>query len=191
MLTFSSIEPTMAEPMKTPPTTYVALLRGVNVGGSNRLLMAELRAHFESLGCLDVRTFIQSGNVIFRSAKAVRFDHLEAEITSRFDIATPVVLRTAKQFSTAVRRNPFPDVDQSRLHLGFLRQAPTADAVARLELEQFMPDEAHIVEADVYLYLPSGMARNKLPTYVDRHLKASMTVRNWNTVTELHALTNA
>lgn len=181
----------MAEPMKTPPTTYVALLRGVNVGSYNRLLMAELRAHFEALGYLDVRTFIQSGNVIFRSAKAVRSDHLEAEITNRFDIATPVVLRTARQFSTAVRRNPFPDVDRSRLHLGFLRQAPAADAVARLELEQFTPDEAQIVQADVYLYLPSGMARNKLPTYVDRHLKAAMTVRNWNTVTELHALTNA
>ena len=133
--------------MKTPPTTYVALLRGVNVGSYNRLLMAELRAHFEALGYLDVRTFIQSGNVIFRSAKAVRSDHLEAEITNRFDIATPVVLRTARQFSTAVRRNPFPDVDRSRLHLGFLRQAPTADAVARLELEQFTPDEAQIVSS--------------------------------------------
>ena len=181
----------MAEPMKSPSTTYVALLRGVNVGGNNRLLMAELRAHFESLGYLDVRTFIQSGNVIFRSANVVRSDHLEAEIMNRFDIATPVVLRTATQFSTAVRRNPFPDVDRSRLHLGFLRQAPTADAVARLELEQFAPDEARIVHADVYLHLPSGMARSTLPTHVDRNLKASMTVRNWNTVTKLHALTNA
>ena len=177
--------------MKTPLTTYVALLRGVNVGGNNRLLMAELRAHFASLGYLDVRTFIQSGNVIFRSAKAVRSDHLEAEIANQFDIVTPVVLRTAQQLATAVRRNPFPDVDRARLHLGFLRQPPVADAVARLELEQFTPDEARVVRADVYLYLPSGMARNKLPTYVDRHLKASMTVRNWNTVTELHALTRA
>jgi len=181
----------MAVPVKTPPTTYVALLRGVNVGGNNRLLMADLRAHFASLGYLEVRTFIQSGNVIFQSANAVRSEHLEAAIANQFDIVTPVVLRTAQQIAAAVRRNPFADLDRGRLHVGFLRQTPLAGAVAGLELEQFAPDRARVVQSDVYLYLPNGTARSKLATYVDRRLKSSMTVRNWNTVSELHALTNA
>ena len=177
--------------MTTPLTTYVALLRGVNVGGNNRLLMAELRAHFESMGYQRVRTFIQSGNVIFESSTVVHSAPLETAIADEFGIVTPVVLRTAQQIATAVRRNPFVDVERARLHLGFLRQAPLAGDVAQLDLEPFAPDQALVVGSDVYLYLPSGMARNKLPTYVDRRLKSSMTVRNWNTVTELHELTTA
>jgi uncharacterized protein (DUF1697 family) len=181
----------MAVPTKTPPVTYVALLRGVNVGGNNRLLMADLRAHFASLGYLEVRTFIQSGNVIFQSADAVRSEHLEAAIANQFDIVTPVVLRTAQQIAATARRNPFADLDRGRLHVGFPRQTPIAGAVAGLELEQFAPDQARVVQSDVYLYLPNGTARSKLATYVDRRLKCSMTVRNWNTVAQLHALTNA
>lgn len=181
----------MAERMTKSPTTYVALLRGVNVGGTNRLLMADVRALFESLGYEDVRTFIQSGNVIFRSSGAVRSHDLEAEIATSFNIVTPVIVRSALQMATAVRRDPFPDADRSRLHFGFLRHAPAPDSLAGLELEQFAPDRAHVVGSDVYLYLPSGVARNKLPTYVDRRLKSSMTIRNWNTVNELHALTTA
>ena len=176
--------------MKTSITTYIALLRGVNVGGHNKLVMAELRAHFESLGLRDVQTFIQSGNVIFTSADDIHSDALEAAISSRFDIVTPVVLRTAPQFATVARHHPFPGVDLARLHVGFLRQTPSAGDVAALELDQFSPDRARVVNGDVYLYLPSGMARNKLSPYVDRRLKSAMTIRNWNTVTKLCALTS-
>jgi uncharacterized protein (DUF1697 family) len=176
--------------MKKTPTTYVALLRGINVGGKNRILMAELRTMFESLGHREVRTFIQSGNVIFRSDSIVRSDDLETAITTRFDIVTRIIIRTAQQMATAVHRDPFPGADLTRLHVGFLSQEPANDAVAGLELEQFAPNQAYVVGSDVYLYLPSGMARNKLPTYVDRRLKSSMTVRHWNTVNGLHALTS-
>jgi len=174
--------------MTTSLTAYVALLRGVNVGGNNTLLMADLRAHFESLGLSDVRTFIQSGNVLFNSADDVRADTLEAAIAKRFNIETPVIVRTARQFATAARRRPFPEADTTRLHVGFLRRDPTADKVAALELDQFAPDQAVVIGSEVYLSLPSGMARNKLPTYVDRRLGSSMTIRNWNTVTKLLAM---
>ncbi|HUQ40096.1 MAG TPA: DUF1697 domain-containing protein [Acidimicrobiales bacterium] len=166
--------------------TYVALLRGINVGGKNKVPMAELRAVFEALGHSDVRTYIQSGNVVFSGPKAPTPATLEKAIGAEFGIDLTVVVRTPAQLSAAVgKKNPFPTANTSALHIGFMAEAPAAAAVKALDRERFLPEEFAVVGSDLYLHLPDGMGRTKLPPYLDRQLKVPTTVRNWNTVTKL------
>jgi uncharacterized protein (DUF1697 family) len=163
----------------------VGLLRAVNVGGKNKLPMGELRALFESLGHSEVSTFIQSGNVIFTADDSVTPKQLEAAIERRFGFQITVVLRTASELEGVVKANPFGSADPSHLHVGFMAEKPSAAVVAMLDTERFRPDEFAIHGAELYLHLPNGMARTKLPAYIDRQLKIPTTVRNWNTVNKL------
>jgi uncharacterized protein (DUF1697 family) len=166
-------------------TSYVCLLRGVNVGGKNKLAMHELRDLFESLGYRDVQTFIQSGNVVFSSRTAVQALALETEIRRHFELSVAVVLRTGPQLRKVVADNPFAGRDPVKLHVGFMaKKAPTA-AVAGLDVGAFDPERFSVKGTEIYLYLPNGMARTKVPSYLDRRLKVPTTIRNWNTVTKL------
>jgi uncharacterized protein (DUF1697 family) len=164
---------------------YVGLLRGVNVGGRNKLPMAELRARFESLGHTKVSTFIQSGNIVFTTAKPITARSLERAIAAEFGISPTVMLRTPQELRRVVKSNPFGAVDPSKLHVGFMAQKPSAAAVAKLDAERFLPDEFAIRGRELYFHLPNGMGRTKLPPYLDRQLKIPTTVRNWNTVNKL------
>lgn len=167
---------------------YVALLRGVNVGGKNRLPMAALRELFVELGYEGVTTLIQSGNVVFSSEAPVRAEDLGAAIGRRFGIDTAVAVREGSALRRALDANPFAGVDPDRLHLGLLSSAPTPSAVAGLDASPFAPDRFAVVGAELYLDLPNGMARTKLPGYLDRRLRAHATIRNWRTATRLVAL---
>jgi uncharacterized protein (DUF1697 family) len=170
---------------------YVALLRGINVGGKNKLPMADLRARFESLGHTDVSTFIQSGNVIFTAARSVTSRSLETAIATEFGFEISVVLRTPSELATVVKANPFTRVDISKLHVGFMAAKPAAAAVAKLDAERFRPEEFAIRGSELYFHLPDGIGRTKLPGYLDRQLKIPTTVRNWNTVNKLLELASA
>ena len=169
--------------------TYVGLLRGVNVGGKNKLPMADLRALVAALGHTDVSTLIQSGNVIFTAKKAVTPATLERAITKEFDIQSRVVLRTATELAKVVDANPFTGADTSKLHVGFMVDKPTAAVVKSLDGDGFSPEQFVIKGRELYLHLPNGMGRSKLPAYLDRRLKIPTTVRNWNTVTKLLDMT--
>jgi uncharacterized protein (DUF1697 family) len=169
--------------------TYVGLLKGVNVGGKNNMPMAGLRALFESLGFGEVKTFIQSGNVVFRSAQPPRSTEIEAAIMDGFGIATTVVLRTPKELVKVIKNNPFAQLEGSYLHVGFMAARPKDIDVSNLDREYFSPERFEIVAGEIFLYLPNGMARSKLPRYLDRQLKVQITVRNWNTINRLVALT--
>lgn len=170
--------------------TVVALLRGVNVGG-RKLPMAELRELVESLGYDDVRTYIQSGNLLFRAAKRPRPAALEAAIEERFGLRVDVILRSAANLATVVKRNPFPRAEGSKLHVGFMASKPPASVLVAIDGEPFLPDEFAVVGTELYLHLPDGMGRTKLPDYLVRRLKVPTTVRNWNTVTKLVELSRA
>ena len=170
---------------------FVGLLRGINVGGKNKLPMGELRTLFESLGHSEVSTFIQSGNVIFTGNEPVTPKQLETAIASRFGFEITVVLRTPTELERVVKGNPFPSVDPSKLHVGFMAEKPPGAAVAKLERERFRPDGFAIRGAELYLHLPNGMARTKLPGYLDRQLKIPTTVRNWSTVNRLIELSGS
>jgi uncharacterized protein (DUF1697 family) len=176
-------------PTRAP--VYVSLLRGVNVGGKNKLAMADLRLLFESLGLADVRTFIQSGNVIFKSDQVPNSSLLEGAIAERFGIATDVMLRTASELGIVAQRSPFLEDEGTHIYVGFMAREPSKAVVAALDVAHFGAERSKIVGSEVYLSLPSGMGEAKLPSYLTRQLKVPMTVRNWNTVKKLLELSLA
>jgi uncharacterized protein (DUF1697 family) len=168
--------------------TYVALLRGVNVGGRHRVPMDALRERFELLGCHAVRTHIQSGNVVFERAVAPDVAAIERDLSSAFDFTVPVILRTASEMGTIAGRDPFPGVERSKLHVAFLGATPQPDGVAACDPEAFAPERFAFAGSDLYLYLPAGMASTKLPAYLERRVNVPMTIRNWQTTSTLATL---
>ena len=139
----------------------------------------------ESLGHDDVRTYIQSGNVVFSAKRRPAAATLESAIEQKFGLKVDVMLRTPAQLAKAVERNPFPKADRSKLHVGFMARAPGAAAVRAIDADAFLPEEFAVVGSELYLHLPKGMGRTKLPDFVLRRLKVPTTLRNWNTVTKL------
>jgi len=170
---------------------YVALLRGINVGGKHPVPMAKLRARCESLGFRDVATYIQSGNIVFTATKPVTTAAFEKSLRSEFGFEIPVVLRTASELARVIKGDPFPKADRSEVHVGFMATKPTAAAIKGIDHDRFLPEEVVVKGSEVYYRLPNGMGRAKLPLHVDRQLKIPTTVRNWNTVTKLLSLLDA
>ena len=176
-------------------TTYIALLRGINVGGNVKLPMADLRKLVASVGGEDVQTYIQSGNVVFthtaRSAPKLTAE-LEAAIRhgTGFDIA--VVLRTANELGDVIEHNPYDATDPTKVHVVFLSEAPLATALDKIDAARFAPEEMTSRGRELYLHLPDGMGRAKLPTQLGKLGPAvSATARNWRTVLKLHDLATA
>lgn len=171
----------------------IALLRGLNLGPHNRIKMPELTHLFEEAGCREVRTYIQSGNVLFSAPAAVLArvpQRVEAALAAR-EVNSPVVLRSAAELAAIVAGNPFEGAPPKSLHVGFLAASPTKAAVASLDPNRSPPDAFVLKGRELYLSLPNGAARSKLTTaYFDAKLKTLTTVRNWNTVRELARLAN-
>jgi uncharacterized protein (DUF1697 family) len=177
--------------------THVALLRGLNVGGKNILPMSDLRALFTAAGCRDVRTYIQSGNVIFTAdadAIASLPEAVAARITERFGFRTPVILRTGAELADVIRHNPFiaQGAATEELHVSFLAERPNATQIDSLDPNRSPPDTFVVRGQEIYLRFPRGLGRTKLTSeYFDRRLATTGTVRNWRTVTKLLALMDA
>ena len=173
---------------------YVALLRGINVGGHRKLLMRDLAAMFAAAGCENIRTYIQSGNVVFWTSPALA-DGLSARMTAAIAAShgfqIPVVMRTASEFDRIVRGNPFlaAGADPTKLYVGFLAALPDPMRIARLDPDRSPPDVFKVRGGEVYLHFPAGVARSKLSNdYFDRTLGTVCTIRNWRTVRRLHAM---
>jgi uncharacterized protein (DUF1697 family) len=175
--------------------TYVALLRGINLGGKNRLPMADLAAMCTEAGCSHVRTYIQSGNVIFTAAPgcADRLPRgLAARIEQRFGFRTSVVCRTAAELHRVATGNPFlrADVETETLHVAFLADAPGKRLIAALDPRRSPGDFFQVRGQEIYLRLPNGVARTKLTNaYFDSMLATTSTLRNWRTVLKLIEMT--
>lgn len=169
----------------------IALLRGVNVGGRNKLPMEDLKAMVEGLGGQRVRTYIQSGNVVFEAAGTVArqaAESLAAAIAREAGISPPVVLRTLSELRRIVGDNPYvgPNREERELHVVFLADLPSADDVAALDHRRSPPDEFAVRGREIYLRCPNGLARTKLSNaYFDSRLKTTSTVRNWRTTLKL------
>ena len=175
----------------TGTSTYVALLRGINVGGNNMLPMKDLAAMFSKAGCADVRTYIQSGNVVFRAAAevAARIPAAIAKaIATRAKLQIPVIVRSSAQLRGIAEKNPFlrRDVDTDKLQVVFLAGTPGKAAVAALDPKRSPPDEFIAQGAEIYLHCPNGYGRTKFSNaYFDSKLATTSTVRNWRTVLKL------
>jgi uncharacterized protein (DUF1697 family) len=175
-------------------TIHLALLRGINVGGKNKIPMKELVKIFVECGCDQVRTYIQSGNVIFQAA-AERLPQIPGEVTAqianRFGYQIPVILRTREQLERIIRNNPFlaSGIGPEALHIMFLADKPTAIQVAALDPNRSPPDAFNVRGRDIYLHFPLGSADSKLTNaYFDSKLGTASTARNWRTVITLFEL---
>jgi len=174
--------------------TYIALFRGINVGGRNTLPMKDLVARLEDLGCEDVKTYIQSGNAVFRHREldgpglAAR---ISAAISQNYGFQPDVLLLTTDRLERAVASNPFPDAesDPSRLHLLFLAtpvESPDTGAIEKLRAE----NERFAVTTDVaYLHAPDGIGRSRLAARLERALGVAATGRNWRSVGKILEMT--
>jgi uncharacterized protein (DUF1697 family) len=176
--------------------TWIALLRGINLGARNKVSMPDLRELFSDLGAEDVTTYVQSGNVVFRSAAAR--DELtraiENEIRSRFGLDVTILLRTNEELAAVAAGNPFAadEPEPTKLHATFLVKSPERARVSALEEKQFEPDRFHVTSDVVYLHCPEGYGRSKLSNaFFEKQLGVAATTRNWRTVTTLAELANA
>jgi uncharacterized protein (DUF1697 family) len=181
--------------MAQAQTTFVALLRGINVGKAKAVAMADLRGIAESLGHRDVRTLLRSGNVIFSGdgtpdAIAKRF---QKAIDERLHIDVSVVVRTAAELGAVVDVDPIPEAldDGSRLHVMFLAAPLSTEERLKLEAVDFGADVVRPVGREIYVWYRNGMSGSDTAARLGKLVRATATDRNWNTVRKLVALARA
>lgn len=173
---------------------YAVLLRGINVGSSNRIPMAGLRSALEDAGFEDPRTYLQSGNVVVATADestAVEATVARA-ISEAFGLDVAVVALAAPELARVVAENPYPDqaaADPTRVHAMFTSPMPDPEAFDVVEAGAYHPDEYVPGPGVIYLHLPHGIGRAKLPAVLEKAAAAStVTTRNWRTVDALMAM---
>ena len=168
----------------------IALLRGINLGSTRRVAMADLRDLLTGLGLADVRTLLQSGNAVFTSAKqpATLERDIERAIADRLGLEVPIVVRTRDELAAVVDLDPLGGVaDEPKLYQGtFLSGAPDPEGVAALEALDAAPERVEVHGREVYAWHAGGIQRSKLARLIgDKQLGVTCTARNWNTVTKL------
>ena len=179
----------------TGKLTYVALLRGINLGGHKIVKMDQLRKAFEELGFEDVKTYIQSGNVVFKTpmqAPANLAKRIEEKVLRQFGFPVPVVVRTADEIAEVIKNNPLvkeKGIDISRLHVTFLSCAPEKSALKMLDTIPAGQDQFRCSGQAIYLHCPNGYHETKLSNNVlEKVLKVGTTTRNWKTVNQLYQM---
>jgi uncharacterized protein (DUF1697 family) len=174
--------------------TYISLLRGINVSGQKRVGMKDLVSLYESLGLKNIRTYMQSGNVVFNAPPRDIMElasMIEARIEQEFKFSAAVLVRTPDDFERINKDNPFlkeTGIDFNRLYVTFLSSQPAKpDTITE---KQGAPDRFQIVNSEVYLFCPNGYGRTKFSNdFFERKLGLTATTRNWNTVQALLDLT--
>ena len=176
--------------------TYVALFRGINVGGHHRLPMKDLRLLFEKNGCADVQTYIQSGNAVFRNARsdgASLASRIAAAVAKGHGFEPWVLILTRDELAAAVAGNPFPQAakDPRSLHLFFLADAAKKADLKGLEAFKSGTEKFALKGKVFYLHTPDGFGKSKLAARAERLLGVQATARNWRTVTTLLEMVDA
>ena len=177
------------EPAMTP---YVALLRGINVGAHNRVAMADLRGIMTGLGYQDVRTHLQSGNIVFRAAAASNSE-LEQDIGDRLcaelGLRVAVLVRTGDEFAAVAAGNPLPTHEPARLVVLFLSGPPAPGRIEAIDPRRYAPELFAVRDTEIYVYCANGILESGLTKVLsDQRLGCAVTARNWNTVVKVAAL---
>ncbi len=173
--------------------TYIALFRGINVGGNSILSMKDLVAILEELGAQGVKTHIQSGNAVFSMADeniSQLTERIRNKINRQRGFTPQVLLLTPVELKNAMAANPFPDAetDPGHLHLGFLAAVPTQPDFAKLDQLKIGSEEYCLIGRVFYLHAPEGVGRSKLAASCEKCLGVPITDRNWNTVCKLREM---
>jgi uncharacterized protein (DUF1697 family) len=172
---------------------YIAMLRGINIGANKRMQMERLRASCEGLGFKEVKTFIQSGNVVFEAARLAPealSRKIEGQIRHDFGFSADVIIRGREELARIIEKNPLlkeRGVEPAKLHVVFLSEVPAPDAIKKLERLTLAPDRTCASGEQIYFYFPNGVSRSSLWKHpLDRVLGVTATMRNWNTVNALY-----
>src|SRR3989344_3570057 len=167
-------------------TTYISILRGINVGGQKKIKMEELKKLYESLGFKNVRTYIQSGNVIFECLDtnlAELIYQIEQKIKNSFGFDVIVLIKTKNEIQKLIKNNPFAKKDPSKLHVTFLSDIKTKPPTDEINNTKDKTEEFFISGREIYLFCPNGYGISKLSNnFFERKLNTSATTRNWKTV---------
>jgi uncharacterized protein (DUF1697 family) len=169
---------------------YLSILRGINVSGQKKILMAELKKLYEELGFKNVKTFIQSGNVVFESKSDTKLaKKIEQKISEQYNFDVPVIIRTTEEMQQVINANPFlkqKNIDTTKLHVTYLSGIPQQEHITKANTYAYEPDQFIISGKEVYLYCPNGYGNTKLTNnFFENKLKVTATTRNWKTTNEL------
>ena len=171
------------------------MLRGINVSGHKIIKMEQLRASFAALGFRNVKTYVQSGNVVFEATNDSAPNlskKIEKKILSDFGFSVPVLLKTSKEIQEIIKCNPLletPAIDHSKLHVTFLSGDPPKTALEQLRLLAATPEQFRVIGREIYLYCPNGYGNTKLSNAaIEKKLSVVATTRNWKTVNTLLAM---
>ena len=173
--------------------TYVVFLRGINVGGRNKLLMKDLVVILEGIGCVNVKTIIQSGNVVLQSSNnkvPELAKNIGQAINQQHNFQPHIHILTTKDFQQAINNNPFTEakVDPKTLHFGFLEVIPPNPNIGKLAALKTATEYFQLINKVFYLHAPDGIGRSKLAAQTEKNLGVSMTSRNWRTVCKLQEM---
>jgi uncharacterized protein (DUF1697 family) len=176
--------------------TMIALIRGINVGKAKRVAMADLRALVESLGCTDVRTLLNSGNVVFTAPAGLSADDAGTRISEgmaqKLGVPARVMVITARELAEIVAGNPLPqaEAEPSRFLVAVLASIADRARLEPLTKEEWAPDALALGTRVAYLWCAGGILESKLVDAVGRATRDAATTRNWATIVKLHALAN-
>ncbi len=175
--------------------TYILLLRGINVGGRNSLPMRELVDLLEALECRNVKTYIQSGNVVFQTGKDAPnlTKQISTGVKKRCGFEPHALLLHFQEFEGAIAANPFREAesDPKGLHFGFLASVPSNPDLRKLDALKANSERFQLIDKVFYLYAPDGVGRSKLAASSERLLGVTMTDRNWRTVCKIRDMAEA
>ena len=173
-------------------TTYIAFLRGINVGGQKQIKMVDLKNLFLFLDFENVRTYIQSGNVVFETdCKEILSlnKKIESVILKEMGLEVSVIIRSHEELKSIIRSNPFLTREENKLtalYVTLLSQQPSESFLEKVSEYNYAPDDFKIIENEIYLYCPNGYGKTKLNnTFFENKLKLKATTRNWRTINEL------
>jgi uncharacterized protein (DUF1697 family) len=174
-----------------PRITYITMLRGINVSGQKIIKMERLRAMFEGMGFGSVKTYVQSGNVIFETNEpaASLSPKIQKRILKDFGFEVTVLTKSAKEMADIVKRNPFVKdkaIDQTRLYVTFLSDDPPKNALELIQPLAAVEEQIRIAGRAVYLYCPNSYGNTKLSNNaIEKKFSCGATTRNWNTTKTL------
>ena len=177
---------------------FVSILRGINVAGQKKILMSDLKTLYQSLQFKDVVTYIQSGNVVFKSdAKLSNTEmakKIEKAIDKKYGFHVPVIIRSKKELQNIISNNPFlkdKNIDIKKLHVTFLSDFPDKTNIESIGNIDFSPDQFIIKGKEIYLHIPVSYGETKLSNnFFEKKLKVTATTRNWNTVNKLFEISD-
>ncbi len=173
--------------------TFISILRGINVSGHRKIPMVDLKSLYEKSGFKDVITYIQSGNVIFKTDKKFTNESLgkilEKKINEKFNLDVPVIMRQLEEMKNILSINPFlkiNNVNIEKLHVTFLDKIPSLSELQKIKEYDYSPDKFIINDKEVFLYCPGGYGKTKLSNnFYENKLKVRATTRNWKTINKL------